>query len=333
MIRHNQKKREEYSRRDFMKFLSAIGFLTAIPVVTSNANQHFSNLLPDGAGLTIDTIKEAEKLVGMSFSAKQRGEILEDLLATQSYLGQVQELNIGYSTFPIISFIDPHQVYSDLTVSLDGKIELPATDLPAKEEELAFLSIPQLGYLVKSGKISSSRLTRIFLKRLKKYNSRLLFAITITEALALAQAEQADKEIREGKYRGILHGIPYGLKDLFAVEGYPTTWGIEDLKIKSFPIMQRCMKNFGIQEQSLLQNLQWVPMPPVKSGLAASHGIRGIPTGHPVDPPPVRHLLLQQVVCLLPWELKQTVPWYHLVMNAEPPDSDLHLEESAGVGP
>ncbi|HEY1112434.1 MAG TPA: amidase [Chitinophagaceae bacterium] len=97
--------------------------------------------------------------------------------------------------------------------------------LPASRADLAFYSIPQLASLIKNKKITSLELTKFFLDRLKKWNDTLECVISFTEDIALKQARQADEELRKGLYRGPLHGIPYGLKDLFAVKGTRTTWG------------------------------------------------------------------------------------------------------------
>lgn len=103
---------------------------------------------------------------------------------------------------------------------------IPANvQLPANRADLAFYSIPQLASLIKNKKITSLELTRFFLNRLKKWNDTLECVISFTEDIALQQARKADDEIRKGLYRGPLHGIPYGLKDLFAVKGAKTTWG------------------------------------------------------------------------------------------------------------
>lgn len=101
----------------------------------------------------------------------------------------------------------------------------PKVELPGNNNDLAFYSIPQLASLIFTKKISSVDLTRFFINRLKKWGDTLECVITLTEDLALQQARQADDELRKGIYRGPLHGIPYGLKDLFAVKGYKTTWG------------------------------------------------------------------------------------------------------------
>ena len=103
-------------------------------------------------------------------------------------------------------------------------------NLPANKNELAFYSIPQLASLIKNKKISSVDLTKFFIARLKKWGDTLECVITLTEDLAMLQAQQADDELKQGIYRGPLHGIPYGLKDLFAVKGYKTTWGTTPYK-------------------------------------------------------------------------------------------------------
>ncbi|RTL49985.1 MAG: amidase [Sphingobacteriales bacterium] len=102
--------------------------------------------------------------------------------------------------------------------------------LPTHLNELAFYSIPQLAYLIQHKKITSVALTKFFIQRIKQFGDTLQCVITLTEDLALQQARQADAEISAGKYKGMLHGIPYGLKDLFAVKGYKTTWGAAPYK-------------------------------------------------------------------------------------------------------
>ena len=110
------------------------------------------------------------------------------------------------------------------------KWDYPNLNLPKDKNELAFYSILQLASLIKNKKITSVELTRFFIDRLKKYGDTLQCVISLTEDIAMKQATHADKEIAEGKYRGALHGIPYGLKDLFAVKGTKTTWGAAPYK-------------------------------------------------------------------------------------------------------
>src|SRR6185503_11758001 len=87
--------------------------------------------------------------------------------------------------------------------------------------------VPQLAELIRTRRISSTELTKMYLDRLKRYGLKLLCVVTLTEELALKQAAAADAEIKRGKYRGSLHGIPWGAKDLFATKGIKTTWGAE----------------------------------------------------------------------------------------------------------
>lgn len=102
--------------------------------------------------------------------------------------------------------------------------------LPKNRNDLAYYSILQLASLIKNKKITSVELTQFFIERLKKFNDSLLCVISFTEDIAMNEARQADKEIAAGKYRGPLHGIPYGLKDLFSVKGTKTTWGAAPYK-------------------------------------------------------------------------------------------------------
>lgn len=96
---------------------------------------------------------------------------------------------------------------------------------PATDEDLAFLPVTHLARLLEKRDITSLDLTKLYLDRLKQHGPKLHCVITLTEELALRQARQADEEIRSGRYRGPLHGVPWGAKDLLAVRGYPTTWG------------------------------------------------------------------------------------------------------------
>lgn len=104
--------------------------------------------------------------------------------------------------------------------------KIPAkVKLPENRNELAFYNILQLASLIKNKQISSLELTKFFIDRIRQYGDTLQCVITVTEEIAMQQAQRADEEIAAGKYRGPLHGIPYGLKDLFAVKGTRTTWG------------------------------------------------------------------------------------------------------------
>jgi Asp-tRNA(Asn)/Glu-tRNA(Gln) amidotransferase A subunit family amidase len=176
--------------------------------------------------VTLSQIANSEKMADLSFSQVKRDSmtgILTDRLKTYRYL-HAQNLS---NDIPLPMWFNP--VLPGMIVP---RIQMPVhftipdqVALPADRNQLAFYSIPQLASLIKHKKITSEQLTRFYLDRLKKYGPVLHCVIEITEDIAIRQARNADAEIARGKYRGPLHGIPYGIKDLFAVAGTHTTWG------------------------------------------------------------------------------------------------------------
>ena len=134
---------------------------------------------------------------------------------------------------------DP-QIGGKAAPRLDGKPPLewrPDENVkPASDDDLAFMSVAELSALLKSRQVTSVHLTELSLSRLKKYGPLLECVITLTEERARRQARAADAELDAGHWRGPLHGIPWGAKDLLAVQGYPTTWGAmpyKDQQIRS----------------------------------------------------------------------------------------------------
>jgi Asp-tRNA(Asn)/Glu-tRNA(Gln) amidotransferase A subunit family amidase len=107
---------------------------------------------------------------------------------------------------------------------------------PGTDDELAFTSLRKFGALLRSREISSVELTKLYLERLHRYDSLLKCVVTFTDDLALKQAEQADRELRQGQDRGPLHGIPWGLKDVLAYPGYPTTWGAPQYRDRTIDV-------------------------------------------------------------------------------------------------
>ncbi len=138
-----------------------------------------------------------------------------------------RKLEIALDTEPAFSFHPLRarkELYNAKTKFRFGKIE-PAQFKSV--EDLAFATVPQLAEVIRKRKMSATELTKMYLARLKRYGPKLLCVVTLTEDLALKQAADADAEIKRGKYRGPLHGIPWGAKDLFATRGIKTTWGAE----------------------------------------------------------------------------------------------------------
>jgi hypothetical protein len=130
--------------------------------------------------------------------------------------------------------------------------------VPTAEEDLAFLPAHRISALIRAQRITSTQITRIYLDRLKRYDPVLLCAVNIMETQALAEAARADAEIAAGRYRGPLHGVPYGVKDLFAVKGLPTTWGRPTSRTASSMKTQRSWFAFAKRARCCSQNLQLV---------------------------------------------------------------------------
>ncbi|HBY58560.1 MAG TPA: amidase [Solibacterales bacterium] len=168
----------------------------------------------------------AESLMGLKFTDPQRDMILTGLKAQAAGYDALRKANLSNSVPPALVF-DPRPVgFAMPTLRRAPRWSaVPAPAVPQNLEDLAFASASELAALIKARKVTSEQLTRMYLARIKRYDPKLHAVITLTEDLALRQARQADQEIAAGKYRGPLHGLPYGLKDLFATKGIKTTWG------------------------------------------------------------------------------------------------------------
>lgn len=180
----------------------------------------------DSSPISKEHIKSAEVLFGLEFTDQERELMLPDVQAELNNYEATRSYKIPNGVPMALDFnpVPPGMIFKKEQDKINWMLP-KKVELPENREELAFYSIGELAYLIKNKKITSTELTQIYLERLKKYGDTLECVITITEKLALEQANRADAEIATGKYRGILHGIPYGVKDLLATEGYKTTWG------------------------------------------------------------------------------------------------------------
>ncbi|MGH2647791.1 MAG: amidase family protein, partial [Ginsengibacter sp.] len=176
--------------------------------------------------ITISDIRSAEKIINMHFTEAKEDSLLSQVKDRTKEYDKMHLYSLDNSV-PVTMAESPLLPYMNLNKKqLPVKFDIPSkVSLPSNKNDLAFYSIPQLASLIKNKKITSVELTKFFIDRLKKYGDTLQCVISLTEDIAMKEAAEADKEIAEGKYRGLLHGIPYGLKDLFAVKGTKTTWG------------------------------------------------------------------------------------------------------------
>ncbi len=177
-------------------------------------------------GLSVEAIRNAEAIVGLEFDPAERDSMLDAMREHLEAYEKIRKVRIDNSVPPALRFsaLAPwpaaeHRVRPALPIPA-GRVELPDSS-----HVIAFMSVLELSELIRTRRITSTELTTLYIDRLKRFGDKLECVVTLTEDLALKQAARADEEIAAGKYRGPLHGIPYGLKDLFSVEGYPTTWG------------------------------------------------------------------------------------------------------------
>ena len=176
--------------------------------------------------VTVEIVGQAQKIMGLDFSEAKRDSMLENLADQLENYGKLRTIPLPNSIPPAILFNPiPVGFQFEKERRLFKKSAPGIVKMPKTLEELAFYSVGQLSELIRTRKVTSEQLTTMYLERLKKYSPKLECVITLTEELAMTQAKRADREIAKGKYRGPLHGIPYGAKDLLSVKGYKTTWG------------------------------------------------------------------------------------------------------------
>lgn len=176
--------------------------------------------------ITVQDIRSAEKIAGLRFSGAKEDSLLEDVQSRAAVYDKMHRyaldnaIPMSLAQNPLLPYMQLNSQQHPVTFTVPGDISLPAN-----RDELAFYSLPQLASLIKNRKITSVELTQFFIDRLKKYGDTLHCVISLTEDIAMKEAVEADQEIAAGHYKGLLHGIPYGIKDLFAVKGTKTTWG------------------------------------------------------------------------------------------------------------
>ena len=215
------------NRRHFLACCSAMGLgSTLMPEALTIA-------LQDAATVTLDVLEAAQRIAGLSFTRVEQQAILTRLNARRGYLA-------GFAALRSAKLTDDEQPAIVFNPVPPGKL-LPSgprgivrrareVSRPSSDEALAFLPVADLARLVETRQVKASELTELYLSRLAKYDPALRCVVALTPELARRHARAADDEIAAGKYRGPLHGIPYGLKDLFAVRGTKTTWGASPWK-------------------------------------------------------------------------------------------------------
>ncbi len=176
--------------------------------------------------ITPEQIAAAEALLGLNFTPAQRQQMLEIVTGRREQYGGIRAADLDNSVPMALHFkvhaADPDPAPVPRSTPMSAQ---PSVTRPADLEEVAFYPVTQLAELIRSRQVTSLELTEMYLARLRRYDPLLQCVATFTDELAIRQAKRADDEIARGRYRGPLHGIPWGAKDLLATRGYPTQWG------------------------------------------------------------------------------------------------------------
>ncbi|MCA9060749.1 MAG: hypothetical protein KDA85_19690, partial [Planctomycetaceae bacterium] len=212
-----------YSRRQAVAMLSAAG-------IGSTVLQRALAVQAAEGPVTREMIVSAEWVSGVTLTDAQRETALNVLKWSREGTDQVRKVELNNAQLPGLNFTP----FASSAASPDprgydapGRQEpVDATVRPDSDEELAFSSVRQLGNLLRSRQVSSVELTELYLNRLRRYDPLLKCVVTFMDVLAMQQARKADDELHRNFDRGPLHGIPWGLKDIFAWPGYPTSWGV-----------------------------------------------------------------------------------------------------------
>jgi Asp-tRNA(Asn)/Glu-tRNA(Gln) amidotransferase A subunit family amidase len=228
---HSQAKKFNYMKKQVpIKPWPLISSLVIIFLAGAFTGRYF--LVED---ITAEDARSAARIMGLELSDTEIDSLVGSLEEFRNDYLANRERVIPNSIAPALTFnpLPPGMVIEQeqkpVVFSHPGKITMPEN-----RDDLAFFTVREMAELIRTRQITSVELTKFFITRLKKYDPQLHCVVSLTEELALQQARRADTELAQGIYRGLLHGIPYGAKDLLSVQGYKTTWGAMPYKDQSF---------------------------------------------------------------------------------------------------
>jgi Asp-tRNA(Asn)/Glu-tRNA(Gln) amidotransferase A subunit family amidase len=219
----------QFDRRKFVAYLTGIGLGgTAFPAA-------LWALAQEQGKINRETVACAEEIAGLEFTDAERDMMLEGLNSNREAYGKLRAISIPNEVAPALRFdpLLPGRVPD--VVRRERRRTRRVVSRPTNLEEVAFWPVTDLAELVRTRQVTSVELTRLYLDRLQRFGPRLEAVITLTEELALQQAGRADAELARGVYRGPLHGIPWGAKDLLSEDRYRTTWGAKPYEDQVIP--------------------------------------------------------------------------------------------------
>lgn len=211
---------------------STIGRLLLLVVVAAVfffLGRFFST--PGDEAITIANVTNTGKLLGIEFTPSEADSMLDGVAAQRENYLSMRRHSLTNDVVPAMQFNTLPTGFVHKSSFSDLRFETFAgTTRPSNEEDLAYMSIGQLAELIRTRQITSVELTQFYIDRIKKFDSKLFAVVTLMENYALERARTADEEIAAGNYKGYLHGIPFGAKDLLAKRGFKTTWGATPYK-------------------------------------------------------------------------------------------------------
>lgn len=228
-------------RRTFLKQLPAavgVGLATPAGLGAHGASAAGSDApqqtpAPPPTGITAETLAAAQQVAGVSLPVAEREAARPLVTGNLANIEAIRNVKLPSEVEPAFSYRLPRPNAGRPAARVSGSIG-STRPRPGNLESVAFESVTSLAERIRSRQITSTELTSMYLERLKRHDGTLFCVVTLTDALAREQAAAADREIRAGRYRGPLHGIPYGIKDLFAAKGFPTTWGAKPYANQTF---------------------------------------------------------------------------------------------------
>lgn len=229
-------------RRRFLAVCSAAGLgqtlLPGVLFATAQAQSPAGAKASEAEKITPEMIDAAAVIAGIHVTDEQKKMMLDGLKEQRDSIEVIRSMHLQNNVAPAFIF-DPaplgmvlDTIQKPMKMSVDPDVS--RLTVSSDRDVMAFATVRELAELLRTRKVTSLELTKMYLARLKRYDPRLHFVITMTEERALKQAADADREIAAGKYRGPLHGIPWGAKELLSVKGYRTTWGAGGFENQQF---------------------------------------------------------------------------------------------------
>ena len=221
-----------FDRRAFLSVFAAAGLSsTLMPGLV------WGQIQPGTKSIAVDTVREAARLAGLTLSDEECADLTSSLSSLAKHAEEIDKPSLTNAS-PLPIHFDPRPPGLPLPPRPPAIFKMeaaPAVSRPKNLGAVAFWPVTHLAHLLRTRQASSVELTTMYLERLKRYNPQLNCVVTLTEERALSEARAADREIAAGRYRGVLHGVPYGVKDIIAAKGYPTSWGAAPLAHQTFP--------------------------------------------------------------------------------------------------